>query len=171
MHRAMCAAVVGAERDTKLGPMDGWVVELDPRHPEDDGVVGDARDFKLDALGMRADRELDGKGIVGDVAGGDGASIGNLQRSWDCLGTESDGVGLGKVGVDERRAGATVDHGDSLDLRALRDKSNGKNEEVRGSGHRRRNRRAVDREQGGRCRCGLTRRTRWVAQKRILYCL
>lgn len=79
----MRAAVVGAERDMELGPVDGWVMELDPRHTENDGVVGDARDFKLDALGMRTDRELDGKSVVGDVAGGNGASIGNLQRSWE----------------------------------------------------------------------------------------
>jgi hypothetical protein len=109
MHRAMRAAVVRAEGDMELGPVDGWVVKLNPRQTENDGVVGDARDFELDTLGMRTDRELDGNGIVGDVAGGNGASIGNLQRLWDCLGTEADGVGSGKGGVDERRGGAAVD--------------------------------------------------------------
>jgi hypothetical protein len=93
----------------ELGPVDGWVVKLNPRQTENDGVVGDARSFKLDTLGMRTDRNLDGDGVVGNVAGRDGASIGNLQVSGDCLGTEADGVGLGKGGVDERRGGAAVD--------------------------------------------------------------
>ena len=150
MRRAMRAAVVGAEGDMELGPVDGWIMELNPRHTEDDGEVGNARDFKLDALGMRTDRELDGKGIVGNVAGGDGASIGNLQRSGDGLGTEADGMGLGKGGVDERRTGAAVNHGDSLNRGALCDKGDGENEEVWGSGDRRRDRGTVEREQGGR---------------------
>ena len=132
----MRAAMVGAEGNMELGPVDGWIMELNPRHTENDGVVGDARNFKLDALGMRTDRELDRRSFVGDIAGGNGASIGNLQRSWNCLGTETDGVGMGKAGVDEGRAGATVDHGDGLNRRALCDKGDGENEEVRGSGHR-----------------------------------
>jgi hypothetical protein len=130
MRRAMRAAVIGAEGNVELGPVDGWIVELNPRHTENDGVVGDARGFKLNVLGVRTDCELDRKGFVGDVTGGNGASIGDLQRSWDCLGTETNRVGFGKGGVDERRAGATVNHGDGLNRRALCDKGDGENEEV-----------------------------------------
>jgi hypothetical protein len=176
----MLATIVGAEGNTELGPVRGRFVEPEPRHTKNDRVVGETRDIELDALGMRTDVELDRKGLVSDVAGGNGAAVGNLQRSRRCLETETDGVRLGKGGINEGRTCATVNHGDGLDLRALCNKGDREDEEVRGSGPRRRKRGADDRERGGRCGCGCRNRsrsmyglarTRWMAQKRVLYCL
>jgi hypothetical protein len=111
----MCAAVVGLERNIEFAPERGRFVKLDPRHAKDDRVASETRDIELDALSMGTDLELERKGLVGDVAGGSGMSIGKHQRSRRGLDTEADGVGLGKGGIDEGRSGATVDQGDGLD--------------------------------------------------------
>jgi len=67
----MRVAVIGVEGDMEFGPVDSWVVELNPRHAEDNRVVGHTCDFKLNALSVGTDRELDGKGVVCDISGGD----------------------------------------------------------------------------------------------------
>jgi hypothetical protein len=41
----MFAAVIGTEDDPMMGPGDGGVVELEPRHAKDDRVAAEARNM------------------------------------------------------------------------------------------------------------------------------
>lgn len=106
---AMRAAMVGVEDNAVLGPTDRRIMELEPRHTEDDRIVAEARDVELDGLGMRADLELDGKSLVGDDAGRDGTSISHFEVPRLILEPETDGVALSERDINKRRGGAGVD--------------------------------------------------------------
>jgi len=65
------------------------------------------------------DLELDGGGLVGDIAGRDGAAVDDGERSRRRLEPEVDGVGLDKGLVDEGSGRAGVDHREAGDGGAL----------------------------------------------------
>jgi hypothetical protein len=79
-------------------------------------------------------------------------------------------MGTGKCGVDKGGCGATVNQGGCLDMRALGDEGDGDNEEIWRIRFVWRSRRAVNGVQDGRCG-SRNGRTRWMAQRRVLYCL
>ena len=162
---AVRAAVVGAKDKAIMRPKDGGIVDLEPGHSEDHGMVTEAHDIELDVFGVRSDLELDRSGVVSD---GDGSSIGEHQVSRLGLETERDRMGLSKGDIDEGTGCARVDHRLCGDRRALRsdiDRENkmfflvflvfaGERQKVSGRDESR----------------STLARARWGAQRSALYC-
>jgi hypothetical protein len=78
LQQAVLAAVVGGEDDSMLGPGNIGVVELEPRHSEDDRVVAEARGTELDGLCVRTDLQLDGGCPLSDGTGQERTPIGDF---------------------------------------------------------------------------------------------
>jgi len=148
-------------------------MEREPRHTEHDRILAKSRDVEANGLGVRANLELKRQRFVGGGAGGDRTAIGNVHEQRGRLEKEADGVGPSESGIDERGGGVGVDHGAGLDGRALEDDRHEKREVLVGGKAGRRNRGVSKQSQGSRCGMTVTvssRRTRGMAQARVLYC-
>ena len=123
---------------------------------------------------MRANLELEWQRFVGGGAGRDGAAIGNVHEQRRVFESEADGVGPSESGIDERGGGAGVDQSDGLDGRTLYDDRHEKREVLVGGKARWWNRTVCKQSQCSRCGMSVSvssrRRTRGMAQTRVLYC-
>ena len=76
--QAMSTTEVGAKNNPVLGPVDGWIMQLEPGHADDDRVATEARDVEPDVLSVRTELHLNGECFVRDGTGRDGTSIDDL---------------------------------------------------------------------------------------------
>lgn len=135
--QAVCSAEGGGEDNAVLGPVDGWVVALKPWRTKDDGVAANIGNVETDVLGVGADLESQGDGLVGDGTGSNRTAVSNLQLLRRSLELEIDGVTMDKGGVDEGRGGTGVDQGKSRN-RDTADNDNSRESTSSGAEHRNR---------------------------------
>jgi len=105
----MFTAIFRAKDNPILGPLNGGIVELEPRHAEDDWIMTEACDVELDAFGMGPDHKLQGDGFLGDGTGRNEAAVCKFKVLWRGLESEVDRVGVSKRRIDEGSGSARVD--------------------------------------------------------------
>jgi hypothetical protein len=93
--------MLGAKDNPMLGPQDDGVVELEPRHAEDDWVVTETSNIELNGFRVWANLELDRQSFVGKRTGRDGTSVDDFKFSGHGFGSKWDAMASDKLGIDE----------------------------------------------------------------------